>query len=220
MTDEGGEPWVPQEVAEMVRTVVPLGGLALAEAPSRQGAGEQGVQGTDWKDIQPGITELHPFQVYVVGMDSANEVPSVAVAWGTILKDARDVTTTATITDLNTSFTVAEDDMVWIEASITAATGALTAAAIKHGVPASNGWTSYPDPYASGKWFCLLAHIRVFLGGKEGGTRPDIGENPLGPDTDIIIQQLTNTHLVVAKECVGLSMERVWLLKPWHGAIV
>lgn len=209
-----------EDVMARIREVVPLPPVQVPPESSASPVAPRDIGGRQWDSTTPGVRERHPFQVYVAGMNSDNDVATLAVAWGTIINDALDVTDAVTITGLDTPFTVANNDKIWIEASITSPTGVVTTAEMRSGNPVDEGWTSFPDPHAAGKWFHLIAQIRDFQGRFEGGTRPDSGEIPFVPEEDYIIAQLTNTNLVVAIDCIGLSMERIWHLKPWHGAVI
>lgn len=219
MTEEDG---IPPEVLTLIREVRPLPSLPVAEAGAGGQAGAvfdtPGARGE--YDAPPGLGAVprHPFEVYVVGMNSAGTVATCAVHWGTVGKDELDIESIATITDMDTTFTVAAQDKVWLACEIDA-DGDLTSCAVKHGEPSANGWTSYPNPWATGKWFHILADIRNFIGGKNGGTRPDSGEIPIFSTSNLIIAQHTNTHLVVRKWCMGLTRESQWGLTPGPGAL-
>ena len=224
MSDE--DPLPPEAAAlEMAALIVPLapggppGGVSPEPPRGRENIGPP---------LEPATRPRHPFEVYVRGLAADNFTASCRVAWGTIIADAlagelRAIT--GMIVGAATSFTIAADDHVWIEVAFDSG-GTITACEIKHGVPASNGWAAFPAPYLAvgtgSKWFHLLAQIRPFEGFYSSGATPDSGEIPitLTPSamTGYVIAQCTNTHLVATKDCIGLAQQRVWHLKPWHGA--
>ena len=164
--------------------------------------------------------DYHPFQIIDLGMkQGTNDTRKVEVAWGTItpLSDSED---SAAITDLDTAIELQATHKIWIEASFDP-DGAILTCAIKHGVPASAGWTAYPARYEYtgsstwNHWYHPIAEVRAAKTGKSSTADNDTGEyTVLGEDK--VIAQLTSTHLVVVEMCDAGN--KIFALVPGPGA--
>lgn len=164
--------------------------------------------------------DYHPFQIIDLGMkQGTNDTRKVEVAWGTItpLSDSED---SAAITDLDTAIELQATHKIWIEASF-GPDGDVLTCSIKHGVPTSAGWTGYPTRYdyvgssTWNYWYHPIAEVRTAKTGKASTADSDTGEYPVLGD-DLVIAQLTNTHLVVVETCV--DGDKIFALLPGPGA--
>ena len=181
--------------------------------------------------IQPPVRQ--PFEVYLSGMMDGSS-PKVFVAWGTVCQTNPSLNTAFPITveSLDKLWTFNTGEYIWLEVEFYA-TGTILSLKMKCGVPSAEGWTSFPNSYASGtttggnKWYHPIAHYRVGRTSKStvnalpGNPFPDSGEEPEANAT-YTIAQLTNTHLVALQVCEyinGVSQQMLWKLTPGPGAV-
>lgn len=216
--------------------------VPLTDLPDlgRLGTGED--NGTGWGGNEPlRDPKRHPFEVYPVKYDASNSSASVyvAVAWGTVCQTNPSINTSFPITagSLDAFYHLLADEYIWLEADFTAA-GNLVTLKLKCGDPTdpANGWTSYPNSYASGStvlgnyWFHPIARYRAPRTSKSSTNSlphqpfPDSGEFPVTPSAadPYTIAQLTNTHLVALQVCEyinGVSQQMLWKLTPGPGAV-
>lgn len=164
--------------------------------------------------------DYHPFQIIDLGMkQGTNDTRKVEVAWGTItpLSDSED---SVTITDLDTAIELKANHKVWIMARFDES-GTITSCALKKGIPSANGWTAYPSRYEFtgstvwNEWYHPIAEVRTAKTGKASTSGSDTGEYPVLGD-DLVIAQLTNTHLVVQEMCN--DSQKIFALVPGPGA--
>lgn len=157
----------------------------------------------------------HPFEVYVKGYTGTGlDEAEVFVAWGTFVASERDLSGHP-IAHLNDSFTVQKDDWIWIEV-VFALDGSITSCDLKGG----GTWDDFPatfrdDGEDGNTWYHPIAQVRDMLNAK-GGAGFDSGEAP-ELKTGVKIAQLTNTHLMKRRDCVGDELVRIWTLQPGHG---
>lgn len=202
-------------VAEYIARQVPYPSIQdtapRATDQPRLGDMAEAAQPRRWND--PPIITRHPFEVYVVGIPGDGEWPTLGCAWGTIgfLTDA---TEAISITDLTTTWQAEPNHQIWLEV-VFSDDGTITAATLKHGVPASNGWTSYPimfETVSGGNyWFHPIAHVRSF-------TPPRSGFNHILTDTGTFyhIAQYERNHLRPVRMC-NLAGDNFWMLTPGPG---
>lgn len=190
-------------------TPIPMSELPPASAIGNGINGEAG-----WDVPNPlGDPKRHPFEVYVVGYTSAPQTTArCQIAWGTV-RDTEKITDIVTITDLDTTIELTSGDKVWLEVvfSVSGSVVSITSCAVKKGVPASNGWTTYPNEmkYTSASsytWYHLIAYVRELQSNKGTllslpNTPPDSGEFP-DIEPNLVIAQCTNTHLVAQQQCM------------------
>jgi len=149
----------------------------------------------------------HPFEVYVVSYTGAPKTTAnCQMAWGTV-RATEKVNALVTVTDLDATFTLTSGDMVWLEVVFSVASNvvSISSCARKKGVPAANGWTTYPNEmkYTSASsytWYHLIAYVRAFKHGKNDPAA-DSGEIAV-INTGLVIAQCTNTHLVAQQQCM------------------
>ena len=177
--------------------------------------------------------KMQPFEVYLSGMMDGSS-PKVFVAWGTVCQTNPSLNTAFPITveSLDKLWTFNTGEYIWLEVEFYA-TGTILSLKMKCGVPSAEGWTSFPNSYASGtttggnKWYHPIAHYRVGRTSKStvnalpGNPFPDSGEEPEASAT-YTIAQLTNTHLVALQVCEYIntvSQQMLWKLTPGPGAV-
>lgn len=161
---------------------------------------------------------LNPFQIIDLGAPKSGTKRKVEVAWGTVtpLDNSEGA---VTIAGLDTSFDLEATHKVWIMAQFNAS-GAITSCVLKKGVPSANGWTVYPSRYEFtgssvwNEWYHPIAEVRSAKTGKTSTAGNDLGEHSLVGD--LVIAQLTNTHLVVVETCV--DGDKIFALLPGPGA--
>lgn len=163
---------------------------------------------------------LHPFQIIWLGVPQGETVKQkVEVAWGTV-SPMSNSEGGVTITDLDTAFVLEDGDKVWLHVAFES-DGSITSCVLKHGIPSANGWTTYPSRYEYvgsstwNEWFHPIAEVRAARTGKAStGSNNDPGEYSVVGD--LVIAQLTNTHLVVQQFCE--TGGGIYALVPGPGA--
>ena len=155
------------------------------------------------RDDADGDHHRQPWRILVMGFtDSAKTTAVVQMASGTV-RNSESLDDYVVITGRDDTFNITEGDHIWLE--VVFVDGNISTVERKHGVPASNGWTAFPNEYeaissTSNKWFHHIAFVRAPLRGK-GFTPQDIDGTPDSGyypkiDADFCIYQCENHHLV------------------------
>lgn len=136
-----------------------------------------------------------PFQI-IPNSNNADETDCVVSPYSVLLEESN-VDSAISITGLNTPFTPAISDWVWIEITINPATQTVTAAAIDFGAT----WTDYPKVYSvngSDEQITAYCPLAQFAAAVTTRFRP--GLTLAGGSIQII--QMCNTHLVMTQLCM------------------
>lgn len=201
--------------------------IPLSEIPTGAPNDESATRGKDFgapdRSREPATDpKRHPFEVYIASFFSSDvEELNVYVAWGTILNDEANIADVFTIAHRDDLFNFAgPGDWIWLEV-VFQLDGTITSADMKTG----GTWADYPALYrddgASGNtWYHPICQTRDSLTAKSAGKPnspfPDSGEFP-DFKPQLVIAQLTNTHLVKRRECSGDDLTRLWKLVPGPG---
>lgn len=204
-------------VAEYIAQQVPIPAFANV-APMATDAGRVGdiarELGTPRRYEDPPVIRRHPWQVSVAGQSAAGAWPTLRCAWGQVLKTDQAVQAIE-VSDRTTNWTAAAGQLIWIEVYITD-DGDISSATLKHGTPASEGWTAYPTCYEADStgnyWYHPIAEIREALDPWESGEVLIYSSG----GTDYVIAQLESNHLRTVRMC---NMDGVpfWMLQPGPG---
>lgn len=156
----------------------------------------------------------HPWEVYIVGYTNSGQgTASVQLARGTVLNSDTDLTDIATITGLDTTYTLTTGEALWVHAVFNSG-GAFTTLAIEKGAPTASFFVAGGG--GGNECFYPIAQVLAFGTGKNGPPTPNSGEFPqLG--TGYFIAQKCNTHLVKVRMCIGSAMTQGWVLMPGPG---
>lgn len=163
----------------------------------------------------------HPFEACLGSYTSlAQTTASVFFAWGTVLPSEDDIENTAEIVGRDESHEMSSGDWAWLECEFTI-DGDLTSCHLLVG----NHWPGFPACYTDNGedgnlWFHPIAQVRACRTAKSAGKPdapfPDSGEFPELAGS-LKIAQLTHTHLVKRRICVGDALQPIWALVPGQG---